>query len=143
MLQSIVSSDSSSQALNISELGSLHKRRLDTISEALELRKRLPSNNLHLPDVLRYIPWDEQELDIQRFNLYGELPRRFNQNCDENDVAMWFLTQPLLQRLRLASFLLSENYLAHATMQEMMKKVCVLESAQSFVDGLVSMTSKM
>lgn len=139
MLQSIASTQEQLQPLpsvNLSELGALHNQRLETLAVALELRKKLSQNQTPLPDLLQYLPWDSEEREIQRFNLYGELPSRLQ--GDESELALWLLSQPLVQRLRLASVLLTESLQSQSLLQEMTKTICSLEAAQSFVDALVN-----
>lgn len=114
-------------------LAVLHGRRLDCLALALDLRKHV-STDLYLPKLLDYIPWSTSDVEIQSFNLTGNVPARLD---NEEELAQWILTQPLLQRLRIADFLCAESSLAHFTLQELSKQICSLEVAHDFCAALV------
>lgn len=114
-------------------LALLHGHRLDCLALALDLRKHV-SKDLHLPKLLNYIPWNTTDMEIQSFNLTGNIPGRLD---NEEELAQWILTQPLLQRMRIADFLCAESSLAHFTLQELSKRICSLEVADDFPSALV------
>jgi hypothetical protein len=120
-------------------LALLHGRRLDCLALALDLRKHV-STDLYLPKLLDYVPWSTSDVEIQSFNLTGNVPARLE---NEEELAQWILTQPLLQRLRIADFLCAESSLAHFTLQELSKQICSLEVAHDFSAALVAPPLKL
>jgi hypothetical protein len=94
-----------------------------------------------------YYPKSCAEIETQLFNLHGHLPQRL---CNEEEIAMWFLEAEHLNRTKVFEYLgyvkaapslgngfrLRREDIPKAVLRKIASKVCSLEVAQGFVEGL-------
>lgn len=69
-----------------------------TFIEAIKLK----SIQCHIPKIERYYSQRNIDYETQYFNLYGIVPHRLR---NEDDIAMWFLENDLLNRYRVFDYL--------------------------------------
>lgn len=110
----------------------VHQKRLETLALALQLRKTIPYDH-YLPDLIEYIPWNEEEVELQAFNLHGKISARIK---SEEELAMWIFEQEALNRIKLSDFLCNGSFQAQETLQAITAKICALDVAQHFGEGL-------
>lgn len=117
-------------------------------STALAGAVDLLDSGVNWPNLERYYPKSRTEIDIQQFNLHGKLPSRLT---NEEDVAMWFLETAYINRTKVCEYLgsvrselglntvvtrLKREDIPKAVLRAIACKVCSLEIARGFVEGL-------
>lgn len=98
------------------------------------------------PNLLNFYPQSSEEVEIQRFNLIGEIPSRLN---SPEKIAAWLLETRTLIRSQVGIVLTSktltrptdkqssrDNIVAAWALEAVAKKICSLDVSEGFIEGL-------
>lgn len=88
-----------------------------------------------IPAVSHYFPQSTAEIEVQEFNTACKIPARLA--TSEDDIALWILESEELNRSKTASYLTNpSDPAARVVLEKIAIKICSLEVASGFVDGL-------
>lgn len=103
----------------------------DTFSGAADLIE----SNQDLVDLTPFSVKSNEEIESQAFNLALTIPTRLK---EDEEIAMWLLENEQLNRKSVAKLFgeFCENQIVQSTLEKIALKVCSLEAASGFVEGL-------
>lgn len=88
-----------------------------------------------IPSISQYFPQSASEIEIQEFNTACKIPSRLA--TSEDDIALWILESEELNRSKTAAYLTNpSDSAARVVLEKIAIKICSLEVASGFVDGL-------
>jgi hypothetical protein len=124
--------------------------RMETLSKAVSLSEIMGSQDML--DLSQFYPQTIADVEAQNFNIFGQLPlsiinKKTNptvhsstqsqkNNQIEEELMMWFLEKDNLRRDLIAQFLLQPSTLSRQTLSQLLHRICSLEIAQGFAEGL-------
>ena len=114
---------------------------------------KLRQTNVSVPHIDRYFPKTKHEIELQQFNLYGNLPQRLT---TEEDIVMWILECEHINRANVCKYLggtgtnndqpSALNITNHIrgrrediprnVLRRLANKICALDVAKGFVEGM-------
>ena len=95
----------------------------------------LKSSDLEIPVLTKYFPQNLSEYEIQKFNITGSVPIRLK---SAEEIAMWLLEKQQLSRENVTHFLTDGSFSSRnqGVMSKIASKICSLEAAAGFAEGL-------
>jgi hypothetical protein len=89
-------------------------------------------------NLIHYYPQSIEEVEIQRFNLNGEIPHRLS---TVDSIAVWLLETESLVRENVCKYLTqrsssSDGVSSDMVLEALSKKICSLDVSEGFIEGM-------